>query len=103
MFGTYNVISLVVLLNMLIAMMNNSYQLIAVSSFALHSGYLYKGGFRRGHLAMEPIGISMKQPVCFNYFTLAFPVVRLNISFQGNSVWILQSLSPGNVEKGVLL
>lgn len=30
MFGTYNVISLVVLLNMLIAMMNNSYQLIAV-------------------------------------------------------------------------
>ncbi|NXE25480.1 TRPC4 protein, partial [Ardeotis kori] len=29
MFGTYNVISLVVLLNMLIAMMNNSYQLIA--------------------------------------------------------------------------
>lgn len=33
MFGTYNVISLVVLLNMLIAMMNNSYQLIAVSPF----------------------------------------------------------------------
>lgn len=32
MFGTYNVISLVVLLNMLIAMMNNSYQLIAVSA-----------------------------------------------------------------------
>ena len=32
MFGTYNVISLVVLLNMLIAMMNNSYQLIAVST-----------------------------------------------------------------------
>lgn len=35
MFGTYNVISLVVLLNMLIAMMNNSYQLIAVSYFSL--------------------------------------------------------------------
>lgn len=34
MFGTYNVISLVVLLNMLIAMMNNSYQLIAVSHLA---------------------------------------------------------------------
>lgn len=32
MFGTYNIISLVVLLNMLIAMMNNSYQHIAVSS-----------------------------------------------------------------------
>lgn len=35
MFGTYNVISLVVLLNMLIAMMNNSYQLIAVSYLLL--------------------------------------------------------------------
>ena len=35
MFGTYNVISLVVLLNMLIAMMNNSYQHIAVSALAL--------------------------------------------------------------------
>lgn len=35
MFGTYNVISLVVLLNMLIAMMNNSYQLIAVSALLL--------------------------------------------------------------------
>lgn len=34
MFGTYNVISLVVLLNMLIAMMNNSYQHIAVSDVA---------------------------------------------------------------------
>lgn len=34
MFGTYNVISLVVLLNMLIAMMNNSYQHIAVSGVA---------------------------------------------------------------------
>lgn len=32
MFGTYNIISLVVLLNMLIAMMNNSYQHIAVSA-----------------------------------------------------------------------
>lgn len=36
MFGTYNVISLVVLLNMLIAMMNNSYQLIAVSYLILY-------------------------------------------------------------------
>lgn len=35
MFGTYNIISLVVLLNMLIAMMNNSYQHIAVSGATL--------------------------------------------------------------------
>lgn len=39
MFGTYNVISLVVLLNMLIAMMNNSYQLIAVSYLILSRFY----------------------------------------------------------------
>lgn len=36
MFGTYNIISLVVLLNMLIAMMNNSYQHIAVSADGKH-------------------------------------------------------------------
>lgn len=36
MFGTYNIISLVVLLNMLIAMMNNSYQHIAVSADHKH-------------------------------------------------------------------
>lgn len=41
MFGTYNVISLVVLLNMLIAMMNNSYQHIAVSPAAHTFLYLY--------------------------------------------------------------
>ncbi len=40
MFGTYNVISLVVLLNMLIAMMNNSYQHIAVSG-ACYLMYFY--------------------------------------------------------------
>lgn len=38
MFGTYNIISLVVLLNMLIAMMNNSYQHIAVSANANVAG-----------------------------------------------------------------
>ena len=33
MFGTYSVISIIVLLNMLIAMMSNSYQLISVRYF----------------------------------------------------------------------
>lgn len=77
MFGTYNVISLVVLLNMLIAMMNNSYQLIAVSSL------LYKGDClisRSDHVGMEPIGSSMKQSVCIKYFTLAFSVVKVFLS-----------------------
>lgn len=49
MFGTYNVISLVVLLNMLIAMMNNSYQLIAVSRFVLQGCFPLQGWFQWGH------------------------------------------------------
>lgn len=52
---------------------------------------------------MAPIENSMKHPVRLNNFTLAFPVVRLNISFQGNSVWTLQPLIPGNLEKDILL
>lgn len=58
MFGTYNVISLVVLLNMLIAMMNNSYQLIAVSNCFTMGASL---GFWRRHSAVVPIASSMKQ------------------------------------------
>lgn len=50
MFGTYNVISLVVLLNMLIAMMNNSYQHIAVSGVA----YLFLW-FYRTNLSCSPL------------------------------------------------
>ena len=50
MFGTYNIISLVVLLNMLIAMMNNSYQNIAVSGPGLTprcSRFSHRGLFSR--------------------------------------------------------
>lgn len=36
MFGTYSVINIVVLLNLLIAMMNHSYQLISVSTHCAH-------------------------------------------------------------------
>lgn len=58
MFGTYNVISLVVLLNMLIAMMNNSYQLIAVSRFALQGCLL---SFQDGAtLAWSPLEAQCK-------------------------------------------
>lgn len=68
MFGTYNVISLVVLLNMLIAMMNNSYQLIAVSwSFVIYTFSLF----------LNPIFFSVRKSflkteyrVCSNYFAL---------------------------------
>jgi len=45
MFGTYSVINIVVLLNLLIAMMNHSYQLISVSTMfriSLHLSYKYK-------------------------------------------------------------
>lgn len=54
MFGTYNVISLVVLLNMLIAMMNNSYQLIAVSeSMSAMKGLVSQGKLALSHLSSE--------------------------------------------------
>lgn len=36
MFGVYNYISIIVLVNMLIAMMNTSYQIISVSDVHLH-------------------------------------------------------------------
>ncbi|KAB7501882.1 Transient receptor potential-gamma protein [Armadillidium nasatum] len=36
MFGTYSVINVIVLLNLLIAMMNHSYQLVSVSSVSVH-------------------------------------------------------------------
>lgn len=40
MFGVYSYISIIVLINMLIAMMNTSYQIISVSTSMLHSsGY----------------------------------------------------------------
>lgn len=35
MFGVYNYLTVIVLLNMLIAMMNNSYQIISVSALVL--------------------------------------------------------------------
>jgi len=40
MFGTYSVINIVVLLNLLIAMMNHSYQLISVSAAFFREIYL---------------------------------------------------------------
>lgn len=41
MFGTYSVINIVVLLNLLIAMMNHSYQLISVSIFVFRQSLNY--------------------------------------------------------------
>lgn len=40
MFGTYSVINIVVLLNLLIAMMNHSYQLISVRHISMQTNYL---------------------------------------------------------------
>lgn len=42
MFGTYSVINIVVLLNLLIAMMNHSYQLISVSA-VFSVKFIYEG------------------------------------------------------------
>ena len=43
MFGSFSVINIIVLLNLLIAMMNHSYQLISVSSVS-------RSKFRRGEI-----------------------------------------------------
>ena len=49
MFGAYSLIIVIVLINMLIAMLSNSYQIIDVSNFSLMSCYLVlardRGGF----------------------------------------------------------
>lgn len=46
MFGCYSVISIVVLLNLLIAMMNHSYQLISVSNIHIFFSHLQDIGIR---------------------------------------------------------
>lgn len=53
MFGTYSVINIVVLLNLLIAMMNHSYQLISVSdsNARLHFEYKRYSNLHRLYLA----------------------------------------------------
>ncbi|KAM9373805.1 short transient receptor potential channel 5 [Phaethornis superciliosus] len=82
MFGTYNVISLVVLLNMLIAMMNNSYQLIAD-----HADIEWK--FARTKLWMSYFDEGATLPPPFN-------IVPSPKSFWYLCKWIHNQLCPGN-------
>ncbi|NWH71379.1 TRPC5 protein, partial [Piaya cayana] len=82
MFGTYNVISLVVLLNMLIAMMNNSYQLIAD-----HADIEWK--FARTKLWMSYFDEGATLPPPFN-------IVPSPKSFWYLCRWIHNHLCPGN-------
>ncbi|XP_018415673.1 PREDICTED: short transient receptor potential channel 4 [Nanorana parkeri] len=70
MFGTYNVISLVVLLNMLIAMMNNSYQLIADHAdieWKFARTKLWMSYFEEGGTLPTPFNI-IPSPKTFWYF-----------------------------------
>ena len=71
MFGTYNIISLVVLLNMLIAMMNNSYQHIAVS----HPSIIQRG------LTPERIRL-----LALNYAFYAIPNLQMVLAIRPSSV-----------------
>ncbi|KAM6061595.1 Short transient receptor potential channel 5 [Chlamydotis macqueenii] len=82
MFGTYNVISLVVLLNMLIAMMNNSYQLIAD-----HADIEWK--FARTKLWMSYFDEGATLPPPFNIIPSPKSVWYL-------CKWIHNQLCPGN-------
>ncbi len=49
MFGTFSVINIIVLLNLLIAMMNHSYQLISVSSVSLDKAWFLVEAFKNNH------------------------------------------------------
>ncbi|KAF1473490.1 Short transient receptor potential channel 5, partial [Pygoscelis antarcticus] len=82
MFGTYNVISLVVLLNMLIAMMNNSYQLIAD-----HADIEWK--FARTKLWMSYFDEGATLPPPFNIVPSPKSVWYL-------CKWLHNQLCPGN-------
>lgn len=53
MFGTYSVINIVVLLNLLIAMMNHSYQLISVSAVS-STKLIYEGHRTTYNLIKNP-------------------------------------------------
>ncbi|XP_041075697.1 short transient receptor potential channel 5-like [Polyodon spathula] len=81
MFGTYNVISLVVLLNMLIAMMNNSYQLIAD-----HADIEWK--FARTKLWMSYFDEGGTLPPPFNIIVSPKSIWYL-------CVWLHRQLCPG--------
>ncbi|MBN3278346.1 TRPC5 protein, partial [Polyodon spathula] len=81
MFGTYNVISLVVLLNMLIAMMNNSYQLIAD-----HADIEWK--FARTKLWMSYFDEGGTLPPPFNIIVSPKSIWYL-------CVWLHRKLCPG--------
>ncbi|KAL3042786.1 hypothetical protein OYC64_020665 [Pagothenia borchgrevinki] len=71
MFGTYNIISLVVLLNMLIAMMNNSYQHIADHAdieWKFARTKLWMSYFEEGATLPAPFNI-IPSPKLFLYFS----------------------------------
>ncbi|XP_057694902.1 short transient receptor potential channel 4-like [Corythoichthys intestinalis] len=71
MFGTYNIISLVVLLNMLIAMMNNSYQHIADHAdieWKFARTKLWMSYFEEGGTLPSPFNI-IPSPKSFYYLT----------------------------------
>ncbi|XP_061918097.1 short transient receptor potential channel 4-like [Entelurus aequoreus] len=71
MFGAYNIISLVVLLNMLIAMMNNSYQLIADHAdieWKFARTKLWMSYFEEGGTLPSPFNI-IPSPKSFYYLT----------------------------------
>jgi hypothetical protein len=50
MFGSYSVINIIVLLNMLIAMMSNSYQIISVSIYCKYQLFTISVAYRNVHM-----------------------------------------------------
>lgn len=80
MFGTYSVINIVVLLNLLIAMMNHSYQLISVSSVSLEKWHRFNFPF------LVLVGVFWCTPACDDFCWFIHLCVLLNFITFINSV-----------------
>lgn len=65
MFGTYSVINIVVLLNLLIAMMNHSYQLISVSGYV----YLFHTTSIHAYMYSKRAWIGFSRCIWYNWIT----------------------------------
>jgi len=80
MFGIYNLINVIVLVNVLIAMMNNSYQFIAD-----HADIEWK--FARSKLWLTYFEESSPLPPPFNIIPTLEPIYDLFETFVGKSWW----------------
>ena len=82
MFGSFSVINIIVLLNLLIAMMNHSYQLISVSSVSIR---LYEQKQRK-----KSISKHFAILFCFNFFWIFLNIIYTIAFFNYAKLFIQQ-------------